>query len=153
MVASQRLEIQDSNDLSSDHNPLLINYQTSVEIKSSNRILTAFTDIEIFQSWIDQHLDLKVSLKCEMEIDEALEKCIQLIHEGASLATPSGNGNRKFNLKVSSAIRETIRNKRRLRSEWQRRRYPNEKRLFNKARRDPENHLNEQRNINTAEFF
>lgn len=90
-ISNQCLEIQDCNELRSDHNPLLINYQTSVEIKPSNRILTPISDIELFQTWIDQKLNLNESLKSEAEIDEAVEHFIQLIHEAASLAIPSGN--------------------------------------------------------------
>lgn len=152
-ISPERLEIKDCNDLSSDHNPLLINYKTSVEIKTSHRILTPSSNIELFQSWIDQHLNLKVSLKCGSEIEEALEHFIQLIHEAASLATPIGNKDKESHLKVSAEIREAVRNKRRLRSEWQRRRYPAEKRLLNKARRDLETLLNEHKNTSTGKFF
>lgn len=154
-ISNHCLQMQNCQELSSDHTPLIINFQTSANFKISNlHILTPHSDINCFQSWLDQNINLNVRLKNENEVDEAVENFTQLIHEAGYISTPTTHNNNNTNqLKVSTEIRELIREKRRLRKRWQQHRTPFNKSLFNKACKDLKNLLNEQKNQSTAKFI
>lgn len=88
-ISNRSLGIIDSNELSSDHTPIILTYNTSLEsIKKSINLLTPKTDLESFGHWINRNIDLATPIESSDDLDNAVENFTSLIHEAAFLSTP-----------------------------------------------------------------
>lgn len=153
-ISNNHLEIKDMIDLSSDHTPILINYSTYFNVKQYNHnIITRNTDIQSFQYYLDQNINLNLKLKNGHDVDDAVENFTKLIHEAAALSTPTNSLIQRSTFQISTEIRDFIAEKRRLRRNWQHSRNPSDKRLFNKACRELKILLFEYKNNATAKFI
>lgn len=153
-IPDNRLDIKDMTDLSSDHSPLLINYTTSINVRSNNcNIINSKTNFTLFQNCLDQNINLNIRIKTGDELDAAVEHLTTVIHEAAIISTPSHENPKNSNIQISTEIRQFINEKRRLRRNWQLSRNPDDKRLFNKACRELKLLLYEYKNKATAEFI
>lgn len=153
-ISSNLLDIIDCDDLSSDHTPIILNYSTDIQNVTENfKIITPKTDIKFFQNWMDQHLQLNISLKSGDEIDLAVEGFTKLIHEAALMSTPQVSPHNGKQVIISAEIRDLISNKRRLRRIWQSSRSPTDKTNFNKAANYLKKRISEVKNENLANFL
>lgn len=153
-ISKHRLDICSSDDLSSDHTPILINLCESFNNVSKNyQLLTPATDVKLFQQCLDTNLNLNLSLKSGEDLDDAVEDFTNLLHEAAHLSTPTIENKSGDSLQTSAEIRQFIIEKRRLRRNWQRSRNPYDKTLFNKACKDLKAMLSDHRENTTATFF
>lgn len=146
-IPSRSLRIKSSDELSSDHSPILVTINISHELKVPKyNLLKPNTDIDCFQDYMDNNINLNVRLKTEQELDEAVEKFTCLIHTAAHMSTPVQEdlpqaGESGFY--VSTETRRLLREKRNLRKTWQRNRNPRTKQLLNKATKDLREMLND----------
>lgn len=152
-VPPTSLQITDSYDLSSDHSPIIITFFTSQFIKSKiSMLFSRRTDIGLFQSYIEDNVNLKMPIKTEAELEEAEEMFTNLIHRSALMATPQDVEQNISKFKISFEIKKLIKLKRRLRKVWQSTRSPTDKTNFNRAVRVLQHKLKAHKN-NSEDVF
>lgn len=152
-ISGTSFDIKSSDDLSSDHSPLIANYKTLPSLRSKNsKLLTNSSDIEVFQSWIETNLYLNTQIRNGEEIDQSIESFNRLIHEAAFRATPE-HTTFVSNLKISTEIRNLIRQKRRLRRRWQKSRIPFHKTTFNRSVRNLNRCIKDAKNESVGNYL
>lgn len=152
-IPPHHLDIQDCFDLSSDHSPLIISYSTQIRECLKNQIFTNKSDINSYVYWLENNININVSLKSGDEIDSAIANFSDLIIEAACLSTPTTTKVNINQMLISSEIREKVRRKRRLRKIWQRSRNPNDRRDFNRANKELQRALKVYKNKSIGEFL
>lgn len=156
-IQNHKLEIRSSNELSSDHTPVLLNYNVSVQLSTPRyHVLSSNTNIPLFQQYLDDNVNLNINIKSDIELDEAVEHFTKEIHNAANFSTPILNTSSQqhfSNFDVSLEIRQLISEKRRLRKRWQISRNSFDKRLFNKSCKDLKILLNKYKNAKTSQFL
>ena len=152
-IHSQLLDIMSSEELSSDHSPLIVNYNATVQMVPHNKkLLRNETNITAFQNWINSNVNLKIPIKCGADLDEAVENFTNLIHAAALHSNPPEAPKQK-NVHISAEIRELLHMKRRLRKAWQVSRNPTDKTILNRAAADLKEKLKLFKNKAVSEFI
>lgn len=155
-ISTRCLNIRDSDELSSDHSPIILNFCTVLQtIQKTINILSPKTDLEAFKYWIDKNVNLNYPINNGTELDSAVENFTNLIHEAGALSTPvvETAGNDRNRVVISAEIQALIRNRRRLRRIWQSSRSPIDKQIFNRASSQVKTRIREFKNEETANFL
>lgn len=150
------LDISNEDDLSSDHTPIVVNYNANIELAPKKvKLIKNNTDRQHYGHWIEQNINLGIKIKTGDDLDDAVESLTTLIHEAAVLSTPTTKAPQGIGTKVqaSADLREMIRQQRRLRRIWQRTRNPLDKTNWNRAIKMCSERLAEQKNDNTALYL
>ncbi|KAL4103264.1 hypothetical protein QTP88_018641 [Uroleucon formosanum] len=122
-------------ELNSDHSSVILNVSATVFARvEPPRLFSPLTDRLEFQNIINQRIDLKIKLKSNYDIDEAVNNLTMLIQSAAWEATkPNKTHDSKNNYPiVSDQIRCLIVEKRRARAKYQVTRLPSHKTAYNK---------------------
>ncbi|KAL4136335.1 hypothetical protein QTP88_007883 [Uroleucon formosanum] len=122
-------------ELNSDHSSVILNVSATVFARvEPPRLFSPLTDRLEFQNIINQRIDLKIKLKSNYDIDEAVNNLTMLIQSAAWEATkPNKTHDSKNNYPiVSDQIRCLIVEKRRARAKYQVTRLPSHKTADNK---------------------
>lgn len=117
-INKNHVEIRNSNDLTSDHSPVIMTVSDNILVKPYPPELTnKNTDWNHFRNNITESVDISVSLKTSYEIENELESLMVSIQEAAWKSTPK---NTKC-VKTSSTeeVRNLIKEKRKARKKWQ----------------------------------
>ncbi|CAG9122199.1 unnamed protein product [Plutella xylostella] len=137
-LQSYYYKIESNFDSTSDHTSVITTMSITVIERSKKPYLyNNKTDWPGFKEYLHDHVDLKLPLKSEDDIDCATEYITSLIQQAAWLSTPdcegpdSRNVSNKNNLPLEA--REMILEKRRLRRKWHSSRHPEDKKALNKA--------------------
>jgi len=88
--------VNNSLDLNSHHSPIILILNTNASPQSHNNrpsLFSPMTDCYKFHNLLNQNINLKVKLKTEHGIDEAVNKITTLIHSAASLSNTINNSN------------------------------------------------------------
>ncbi|KAI5744405.1 hypothetical protein M8J76_001994 [Diaphorina citri] len=134
-VADSYIHVENRDELSSDHSPIILTLSAQVIAKSQTvKLTTPKTDWEAFKWYIDDKANLRLSLKSPDEVDEAAQYLTKLIQEAANYATPEIKQKEQI-INIPKEIRDLIAEKRRVRSRWQANRNPQHKTLLNKLTR------------------
>lgn len=155
-IPAQLLEVVSSEELSSDHSPVIISYDTLTSLRQQKyKTLTNKSQIKIFQDWLTQSLELNISIKTTIELDDAVEYFTNKIHEAAFFSTPQKGNEIKSRscMHVCGEIRALIKHKRRLRKKWQTTRNPRDKTALNKATTEVKEKLKEFRNKSVSDYI
>lgn len=133
-ISNNYLKTDSSLDLHSDHSPIILTVSSSVIFKENPPILSnKYTDWHRFRQIFDQNVNLKISLKCPEEIDEAVELFNSLVQNSAWKSTPLVQTKSATHINYPVHIKQKIAEKRRLRRIWQNTRNPNDKTILNRA--------------------
>lgn len=129
-LPSQSIQITNLNELSSDHNPLLLNI-TDSPISSNPPIPSRRINWKKFTTLLDQQFQTQnPTINTKQEIDEAIDfltsKTLSTLEKSSSTIT-----RKKTNLTLPPEIAYEITEKNRIRRQWQRFRDPATKRLLN----------------------
>ncbi|KAL4136449.1 hypothetical protein QTP88_007997 [Uroleucon formosanum] len=122
-------------ELNSDHSSVILNVSATVFARvEPPRLFSPLTDRLEFQNIINQRIDLKIKLKSNYDIDEAVNNLTMLIQSATWEATkPNKTHDSKNNYPiVSDQIRCLIVEKRRARAKYQVTRLPSQKTAYNK---------------------
>lgn len=148
------LDIVASDDLSSDHTPIILNFRTTHIKKQLNaKLFNHKTNHSLFQSHIQSNLDLNIKIKDSYDLDCAVENFTKLIHDAALRATPQEGFQNFSSFRTSVEIKQLIRSKRRLRKIYQRTRRPLDKTNFNRAANHLKKIMKEYKNACTGNFL
>lgn len=147
------LHVVASEDLSSDHSPIIINFSARPCYKPEIRkLFTNRTDIKTFQEIVEGGINLNIEIKNGKQIDDVIENFTQLIHEAADISTPETN-KRPSSYFITTEIKNLIRAKRRLRRIWHRTRNSRDKTNFNRSSNQLKLRLKELKNQNLKNFL
>lgn len=147
------LKIRSISDLSSDHSPILLQYEREIMMSPSNlKPYNRRTDWDSFRENIQTHLRTKIPLKSQQDIERAIVYLNDMIIESAYIATPK-IGRRKTQQYTSSEIRHQIKEKRKLRKRWQTTRSPIDKQKLNKATKELKETLNKVENDRLTNYL
>ncbi|KAL4085123.1 hypothetical protein QTP88_027415 [Uroleucon formosanum] len=122
-------------ELNSDHSSVILNVSATVFARvEPPRLFSPLTDRLEFQNIINQRIGLKIKLKSNYDIDEAVNNLTMLIQSATWEATkPNKTHDSKNNYPiVSDQIRCLIVEKRRARAKYQVTRLPSHKTAYNK---------------------
>lgn len=124
------LEITASYDLSSDHSPIIATISESIiTVPLPPHLHTRTTNWAKYKELIHQGANLKLSMKTPQEIETATNTFITLLQQSAIKATPPPPRDVQT-VEIPVELKQLIAQKRRARAKWQRTRYPDDKRIY-----------------------
>ncbi|CAG5030612.1 unnamed protein product [Parnassius apollo] len=133
--------------MSSDHTPVILNiYKQAMFPKPLPNIYNKHTNWDQYREFIRSNIDLNISLKTNNEIEAGVEKFNSIVHMAATVSTPK---NRKSKTKQKEYSRNIIAKdieRRKLRGEWHKTRYPSDKSQLNRATKELKDMIKEHEN-------
>lgn len=134
--------ISNTNDLSSDHSPNILDLEIPCSNSSTNPPNLGKIDWPTFQHFIKTRTLLNTPLKSNEDIDSTIQMLTSDIQECIHLATTPSTIHP--NNLLSNYIKSLLREKRKARSWWQRHNHPIDKHTYNqlnnKLRKAPQHH-------------
>ncbi|KAI5697503.1 hypothetical protein M8J75_011494 [Diaphorina citri] len=135
-LANNYTHIERRDELSSDHSPLVLTLSSTVIIKPKPpRLTTHKTNWDAFKYYIEENVNLNLSLKTPDDVDNAAQYLTTIIQKAASFATATPEKGTEEQINLPKQIRDLIVEKRRVRRRWQNYRNANDKRILNKLTR------------------
>ena len=117
-INKNHIFVQNCDDLSSDHTPVLMTVSENIIEKAQTPTLTNNkTHWEYFRFYVNEKTNLNVSLKTPYEVEEELDKLINNIQSAAWRSTPTNN--KTVKPLCTEEIRNLIKEKRKARKKWQ----------------------------------
>lgn len=152
-ISRNYTKIEKCEDLSSDHSPVILN-QTKVAIPSepSTRIYNQNTDWDKYKEIIAQNLELNIKLKTTEDIENSIEKFNYIIHMAAIKTTPTKNTNPPHRDYPKKVIMKAL-ERRKLRKEWHRTRYPSDKTKLNRASEELKKMISDYENLSFQNYL
>lgn len=151
-IPSTHLDIVASEELSSDHSPIIFNLKNSPSLWGKTQtILTPQSNVHAFKCYIENNINLGVSIENYMDLEEAVESFTKLIHEAGYISTPQEC--KASSIKTTTEIKNLIKTKRRLRKKWQRSRDPRDKVVYKRAARNLQFRLKEIKNDSIGTYL
>lgn len=133
-IPLDHINIEDRDDLSSDHTPAILNISKEVIlVESCKKIYNKDTDWKMYQKLLELNISLQVSLKTADEIEATIEKLNLLIFKAAKESTCIKKNMLPKLHTYPKHIKDKVAERRNLRKVWHNTRYPTDKRAFNKA--------------------
>lgn len=121
-------------DLSSDHSPVVLEYVSEVVLDDSvNNSKKKAVNWINYRKYISSHIELKIPLKTECDINNAINKFNELLTHASQTATPVATRNHQWKVTSASEVELAVLEKRRLRRKWQKHRSPSDKALLVEA--------------------
>lgn len=154
-ISRYSLDILNEEYLSSDHTPIIMNYNVNVELsKKQFKIITRKTNLNMYREKVEENINLNLDIKTGDELDDAVEQLNLLIHEAARLSTPVIESH-EVGLKVrtSAIAKDMIRQSRRLRRIWHRTRNPRDKANWNLAIKLCSDFLAKEKNDSVGQYL
>lgn len=132
-ISTNYTKTEGINDLTSDHTPVLLSISASVIKKKKREHLTnKQTEWGTFREKLEELVDLKVSLKNNVELEQQTSNFIEHIRMAARTATPETKKKELCEIIYPDAIRVQIKERRKARRTWHLTRNPADKTNFNR---------------------
>lgn len=152
-ISANYLQIDDSQDLNSDHSPILLTVSENVIQKENNPVLiNRRTDWESFRQCLEEKINLMVPLRNEEQLDAEVEKFINDTQQSAWDNTPKLKRRIKGN-NYPKEIRELITEKRKARRRWQQTRDPQDKTMLNNLTQQLSREIKELKNETISTYL
>jgi len=88
-IATQKVSVDSCLELTSDHTPIIVTIHTRVQQQPKKPSLyNKNTDWEIFRTLLETQINLKIPLKTEAEVEDAVYNLTTAIQQAAWQATP-----------------------------------------------------------------
>lgn len=153
-VSDSYITVESSQELSSDHSPVILTTSTKIISKPKMpTLITSKTDWESFKHFIENKIDLKRKLKTPEDIDETVNFLTKLIQEAACSATPEKQNNKQNKTNIPLEIRNLLQEKRRARNRWHHTRNRQDKTQLNKLTRKLQKLLRQKSNESFENFL
>lgn len=131
-IPGNKVNLVNSDDLSSDHSPVILTLSESpCHQKSNPRLTNKATDWTYFQHKLEECINLSSPLNCSDDIDRELEQLIADIQQAAIDSTPTVSGAVLSEVSYPRDVVNLIQEKRRARRKWQSTRFQVDKAVFN----------------------
>lgn len=148
MNVTKSISINALQELSSDHNPVLISYgDEAVEIDVEPKLNTKKTDWKLFRTLMDRRLtDASPPINTSEDIDRCTKELTEGITDALMASTPTAKPRRNGEFDLPLHITKSIQAKNKVRKLWQKHRLPSLKTKLNSMVTDIKNmiknHLN-----------
>lgn len=130
-ISCNFLQIEDWQDMSSDHSPIMLTLSENIIHKTTNSVLVnSKTDWESFKLCLEEQIQLAVPLQTPDQLDYEVEKFVKDIQYSAWENTPEIKRKLKGN-NYPREILELLAEKRRARRKWHQTRAPQDKTRLN----------------------
>jgi hypothetical protein len=133
-ISENYIHVENDESLSSDHTSVIMTISELIVTNKATapKLTTGKTDWYLFSSLVEVNINLHVPIKDPVQLEEELERFIEIIQRAAWDSTPISykKGNKEINYPVE--LRELIKKKRKARKDWQRNRAPENKKILNK---------------------
>lgn len=152
-INSNQFQAESCFDLSSDHSPIIVTMHSKILTKEQGPALhNSKTIWEMFRNILNVQLIENITLRNEEEIETAIEKLNIAIQDAAWKSTPEKKSI-KTSPSISPSIERIIKEKRKLRKQWQMTRSPHNKAKFNKAVKDLKKLLQDEKNTSLQDYL
>jgi hypothetical protein len=133
-ISHNYLTVTSCLDLSSDHSPIIVSINSSIQFKDPPDTLhNKHTDWEQFRQNLNELLTQRIELKTSMDLDNAVAYFNNSVQAAARLATPPNRPQVRNQVIYPVDVKRRVAERRRLRRIWQNSRNPRDKALFNRA--------------------
>lgn len=123
------------DDLSSDHSVVLLHLFQHAELQNNQIYLTSKrTNWLRYKKYISSHINIRPSINCSKDIQDAVNHLEDMMTSAAKLSTPATTEKPPYSA-TNSYIENLVREKRQLRREWQAHRSPSSKERLKTATR------------------
>lgn len=152
-IALNYLKIESCLELSSDHSPLIVTFETKVIRKPAPpALINKNTDWEAFRNILSKELNLNIQLKSEEDVNEAVEQLNGAIQQAAWNATPLKKMVEEPGY-CPEHIRRKLKEKRRLKKRWQITHAPSDKTRLNRSSYQLKKMLTDYKNQGIKKFL
>jgi hypothetical protein len=133
-ICKQNTIVKSSLDGSSDHTPvtLMLSSVPMLQEPYADHLHNPHTDWVYFREYLETNINLKLSLKIKEDVDDACLYFTNILQVAAWVSTPQLRGT-SSGTPIPLAIREKIKEKRRLRRIWQQSHRSTDKTKLNRA--------------------
>ena len=132
-INRKEVKVKSSDDLSSDHTPIILTVNgLSIEQIKNPRLTNKRTNWCKFRELIEGFINLRSPLVTTKHIDIETEQFIADVQQAAEDSTPTNQQKKQASVKYPAEIKQLILEKRRARRKWQATRYPGDKTIFNR---------------------
>lgn len=132
-IGNNHTHTKNSDDLSSDHTPVILTLSNSItHIRMQPRLVNHKTNWDDFKLNLERFVNLSLPLDTREQIDKETEQFIADVQQAAENSTPFYNKDHQNKIHYPEEIKELIFKKRKARRKWQANRYPNDKVAFNR---------------------
>lgn len=133
-IPDNNVTVESNIDLSSDHTPIILNvWAKPLLTETPMGMYNNTTNWQKFQEKLDSGINLKIPLKSQEQIEDAIGTFSHAIHKAAYESTKKHTKLLSKHNRYPIFIREKIAERRRLRRVWHNTGYPSDKTAFNKA--------------------
>lgn len=152
-ISKNKIRTESCLELSSDHSPIILEVSQNILVKDKPpKLHNKYTKWDRFREEVLNNVNLKRSLKTHDDIIEAVEHFNQCVQQAAWNATPA-IVDRTNEIYCSKVIRDTIKEKRKLRKNWQSTRHPEDKTKLNKATKELKRLLHQEQNFRLQQYL
>lgn len=152
-VDLKKITTESCLDLSSDHSPIILSiHSQTVKKEIQPSLFNKKTNWHLFREKLDTLIDLKLPLKTEDDIDNAVNDLTKHIQNAAWYATPDITTERE-NKSLPPTVKELIAKKRLTRKQWQHTRSPEHKQRLNKLTKELTKTLSDLKNERIKEYL
>lgn len=155
-IAVNHASVKNSDDLSSDHTPVILILSNNITIthkKLPPRLTSKKTNWDYFKLKLEQFVNLRLPLDTQEQIDKETEQFIADVQQAAESSTPSINTALQNKTSYPGEIRDLIFKKRKARRKWQSSRYPDDKVDFNRLSKQLKKCLYQFKNKSICKFL
>lgn len=153
-ISNNHVHLENSEDLSSDHSPVVLTLRETVVVKESVPTLTnKRTNWNTFREKLELFIDLTSPLDTKNQLEKEVEQFIADVQQAAEESTQPVYRNNQKSTNYPREIRELIMEKRRARRKWQTTRYPGDKTILNHLSNKLKRSISEIKNKSISRFL
>lgn len=131
-VSPNYIDVEENFDLDSDHSAVIMTLsEIIIKKKARPMLVNKTTDWESFRIDLQKNINLNVSLRTTVQLEEEAERFVRLVHEAATNNTKEVTHILKGN-NYPLEIRIMVKEKRKARRRWQQSRDPADKTVLNR---------------------
>lgn len=154
-IKREQISVSSSYDLSSDHSPTILtlnNYFPTVD-KTPIFYPNINTNWLKYKMYVSSHLSQRIPLRNEADIELAVGHFTEVVDSAAKVATPIKRFIKNKTFRVSPDVQTLVREKRRLRRQWQNSRSPLLKAQLKLCQKMLHNKLKHKREAELAQYL
>lgn len=134
-ISNKFIHVEDSGSLMSDHSAIVLTISDTIIIKDNPpRLVTHYTNWDVFRKNISDNINLTVPLKCTEQLEDEAENFIKCIQRAAWASTPQETKHSDNHISYPQEVRQLIRDKRKARRTWHHTRAPCDKAKLNRLK-------------------
>lgn len=152
-VTRNKVRLENSEELSSDHSPIILTLsETPIKCKNNPGLTNNRTNWLNFRRKLEEYINPYSTITTSEDIDKELEQFIADIQQAAIVSTPATNS-LVHDTKYPRHVLKLIREKRRARRKWQATRYQGDKIVFNQLNNQLKKLISDIKNESIGRFL